>query len=489
MRKVYVAVGVVAVLGWVVLGLVVARGPQPEIIVPAEIITKLGPLNVSNTLITAWAAMVILAVVTFLGTRAMKLVPKGAQNFLESVVEFLFGQMEDIAGEKNTRRFFPVIATFFLFILLSNWMGLLPFFNAIGKTEDIGHHIFHEIEEHEADHKPFTEEIDHASGWLMNKTGGIGLVPNGAGSAEFEMGASEASPVSPAEALDRYVVFLAETFSSDQFADQYVVALAESFTDFEVDDGGAVPSEDESPSADEAPSAETLARAREALAAAPNAPSLSLEDALDGTPSPELVRAARRTLDADREDAPNLLRDDDHGHAVASDALGEELTVGGIEFPGQQLALIIPLFRSVYSDVNNTIALALISFAMVEFWGLRALGLGYLRKFFNFSGVIPAFVGILELLSEFIRIISFAFRLFGNIFAGEVLILMLTFLLPFLIVDIIYGLELFVGFIQAAVFALLTLVFAVMAVEHHDEDGEGHEGEAGHATESRGSAG
>ena len=430
MRKVYVAVGAVAVLGWVALGLVVARGPQPEIIVPAEIITKLGPLNVSNTLISAWAAMIILAVVTFLGTRAMKLVPHGAQNFLESAVDFLFGQMEDIAGEKNTRRFFPVIATFFLFILLSNWMGLLPFFNAIGKTEDIGHHIFHEIEEHEADHKPFTEEIDHASGWLMNKTGGIGLVPTiGAGSAEFEMGASEASPVSPAEALDRYVVFLAETF-----------------TDFEANLGDG-----------EAPSAETLADARAALEADP--------------------------------DAPNLLPGDDHGHAVPSAALGEGLTVGGIEFPGQQLALIIPLFRSVYSDVNNTIALALISFAMVEFWGLRALGLGYLRKFFNFSGVIPAFVGILELLSEFIRIISFAFRLFGNIFAGEVLILMLTFLLPFLIVDIIYGLELFVGFIQAAVFALLTLVFAVMAVEHHDEDGEGHEGEAGHATESRGSAG
>ena len=120
---------------------------------------------------------------------------------------------------------------------------------------------------------------------------------------------------------------------------------------------------------------------------------------------------------------------------------------------------------------------------------MRSLGLGYLKKFFNFSGVIPAFVGILELLSEFIRIISFAFRLFGNIFAGEVLILMLTFLLPFLIVDIIYGLELFVGFIQATVFALLTLVFAVMAVEHHDEEGGGHEEEAGHDMESQGSVG
>jgi len=112
---------------------------------------------------------------------------------------------------------------------------------------------------------------------------------------------------------------------------------------------------------------------------------------------------------------------------------------------------------------------------MIEFWGIQTLGIGYLGKFLNFTSPIKAFVGILELLSEFIRIISFAFRLFGNIFAGEVLILMLTFLMPFLFVDIIYGLEIFVGFIQATVFALLTLVFGVMAVEHHGED-EHHDG-------------
>ena len=121
--------------------------------------------------------------------------------------------------------------------------------------------------------------------------------------------------------------------------------------------------------------------------------------------------------------------------------------------------------------------MGIVAFIFIEFWGLQALGWGYLSKFFNLKGIM-SFVGILELLSEFIRVISFTFRLFGNIFAGEVLILMLTFLMPFLLVDVIYGLELFVGFIQAAVFALLTLVFAAMAVESHDEDHhEGHEGE------------
>ena len=430
MRRLYIAGGVVAVLGWIVLGLIVARGPQPEIIVPAEIITKIGFFNISNTLISAWTAMIILIGASFLATRAMKLIPSGAQNFFESAIELLVSQLEDIAGAKNTRRFFPVIATLFIFILLSNWMGLLPFFNAIGKTEDIGHHIFHEIEEHHAEQKEFDEEIEHASGWLMDDTG-IGLVRPNANNAHFELGATEAAPVEPGEALDKYVVFLAETF-----------------TDFEVEEG------------DGQGSAEVTA---------------------------EMLAAAIAALNAD-PDAPKLLLGD-HEHGVASAALGEELIVGGIDFPGQKLALIIPLFRSAFSDANNTIALALIAFVMIEFWGLQTLGLGYLKKFFNFSGAIPFFVGILELLSEFIRIISFAFRLFGNIFAGEVLILMLTFLLPFLIVDIIYGLELFVGFIQAAVFALLTLVFAVMAVEHHDEEHDDHEDEAGHDMESQGTPG
>ena len=435
MRRFRLPLIIIAALAWIVVGLIVARGPQPEIIVPAEVITRVGFLNISNTMISAWAAMFILLVVCVLATRTMKLIPTGAQNFVESVVEFLMGQLEDIAGTKNARRFFPIIATFFIFILLSNWMGLLPFFNAIGKTEDIGVEVFHYIEEHHVDNEPFKEEIAHSSGWLVDNVG-IGLVLPNADDAHFEMGATPATPVSAGQALDKYIVFLAETFTDFDPGDY-------------VEDAGG-------------------------------------HGAIEVTPA--MLEAARDALNAD-PDAPKLLPATEK-HAVPSAALGDDLVVSAIDFPGQKLALIIPLFRSVYSDVNNTIALALISFVMVEWWGLRTLGFSYLGKFFNFSGAIPFFVGILELLSEFIRIVSFAFRLFGNIFAGEVLILMLTFLLPFLIVDIIYGLELFVGFIQAAVFALLTLVFAVMAVEHHNEEHEGHEGEAGHADmESQGSPG
>ena len=79
-----------------------------------------------------------------------------------------------------------------------------------------------------------------------------------------------------------------------------------------------------------------------------------------------------------------------------------------------------------------------------------------------FKGVIDAFVGILELISELVRLVSFTFRLFGNMFAGEVVILMFTFLTPLAVTVVFYGLELFVGAIQAFIFAILTLVFGII---------------------------
>ena len=127
----------------------------------------------------------------------------------------------------------------------------------------------------------------------------------------------------------------------------------------------------------------------------------------------------------------------------------------------------MPLFRGPTADLNTTIALALISVFMIQFYGFKHLGLKYLKKFFNFSNPINAFIGILELISEFSRIISFAFRLFGNIFAGEVLLTVISFLIPFIAPLPFLGLEIFVGFIQALVFTMLSLVFISMATSHH----------------------
>jgi F-type H+-transporting ATPase subunit a len=150
---------------------------------------------------------------------------------------------------------------------------------------------------------------------------------------------------------------------------------------------------------------------------------------------------------------------------------------------GTQYGILAPFLRSVNTDVNTPLAIAIYSFIFVELWGFQALGIGYLGKFFNFKGLskgpmglIDVFVGLLELVSELSRLVSFTFRLFGNVFAGEVLLTMMGFLVPLVLIDVFYGLELFVGAIQAFVFAMLTLVFAQSAVAHHGDDHEeGHE--------------
>lgn len=132
--------------------------------------------------------------------------------------------------------------------------------------------------------------------------------------------------------------------------------------------------------------------------------------------------------------------------------------------------VLVPIFRSTYADVNMTFALALISVTSIQIFGFTLLGFKkYAGKFFvnPFKDFIGSFVGILELISEFSKMISFSFRLFGNIFAGEVLLLVISFLVPYIAPLPFYGLELFVGFIQALVFSFLTLVFLKIATTAH----------------------
>ena len=126
----------------------------------------------------------------------------------------------------------------------------------------------------------------------------------------------------------------------------------------------------------------------------------------------------------------------------------------------------IPLFRSVNTDLNVTLTLAIISFLTIEITGALTIGVvKYAGKFINFhNGVIGFFVGIVELFSEAARVISFSFRLFGNIFAGEVLILVVTYFLPVIAPVPVMAFEIFVGFVQAAIFALLTLFFIKIAI-------------------------
>ena len=118
------------------------------------------------------------------------------------------------------------------------------------------------------------------------------------------------------------------------------------------------------------------------------------------------------------------------------------------------------------TDLNATIALALIAFFTIETIGIIKLGgLTYLSKFITFKSPMAFMVGIIELFSEFARLISFAFRLFGNIFAGKTLLLVAVFFVPYIVPVPLLGFEMFVGFIQAFIFAILTLFFIKLATE------------------------
>ena len=127
----------------------------------------------------------------------------------------------------------------------------------------------------------------------------------------------------------------------------------------------------------------------------------------------------------------------------------------------------VPFLRGGTADLNITLGLAIFAVASIQFFGYKSNGAKYFKKFLDFTNPINFFVGFLELVSEFAKIMSFAFRLFGNIFAGEVLLAVIAFLMPLFLPLPFIGLEIFVGFIQALVFASLTLVFINIATQDH----------------------
>lgn len=268
----------------------------PEILFEISLAGMLYPI--SNTLLSSWVVVLLLIVLALASTRRMSLVPSGLQNLMEALVEGIHSLVVNVAGEERGQKFFPIVATIFLFVLFSNWMGLLP------------------------------------------GVGTIGFVHEGAeGEAE-----------------------------------------------------------------------------------------------------------------------------------------------------------LIPLLRPPSTDLNMPLALALISVGLSQVFGVQTLGfLGYVGKFINVrrlirfvkalvrpqpgerplaylgNGALDLITGLIELISEVAKIIAFTFRLFGNIFAGEVLLLVMAFFFPFLLPLIFFLFETFVGFIQAFIFAILTLFFMTLATTAHVE--------------------
>ncbi|MBU1000655.1 F0F1 ATP synthase subunit A [Patescibacteria group bacterium] len=235
------------------------------VVLEAEVLGHFKNLPITNTLLASWIAMFILAVVSILATRKVQLIPSGLQSLFEIIVDFGYTTVEDLAGSKKAKAFFPIVMTFFLFILFSNWLGLMPGFATI-------------------------------------------------------------------------------------------------------------------------------------------------------------------------------------------------------KFEGEHF------LRSMNSDLNMTLGLALTSAALTHAFAIYYLGIfGYLKKWFALNPVF-LFVGLLELVGEVTKVLSLSLRLFGNIFAGEVALLAVSSIFAFVAPLPFYFLEIIVGFVQAAVFAMLTLVFMVLLSEKHAQE-------------------
>jgi F-type H+-transporting ATPase subunit a len=279
---------------------------QPIQIQPEVIFTIFG-FPITNTLIGTWISIIFLFLVFFLGTRRRDLIPSGMQNVVEWIVEYLLNLTESVAGTVKARKFFPLVATFFIFILFCNLLDIFPGVDTIGTVN---------LE---------ALKVAHLS-----------------------------APTS---------FFLLGEYSNK----------------------------------------------------------------------------------------------------------------------------LTPWVRPGTSDLNLTLALALVSVIVTQIFGFYTLGAKQqLSKYFNFKalfthgfqGPIEFFVGLIEIITELSRILSFSFRLFGNIFAGSAVLAVFAWLLPFISDAVFIPLELFVGFVQALIFALLTLVFLEIATTSHEDVEEVTEKEA-----------
>ena len=350
--------------------------------------------GLTNTFIgSVLAALIVLIIAFFVRapSRTAEEVPTGFYNFIEMIIELAYGYVENAAG-KWAKVFFPFFMTFILWIVVANWLELIPGTDAIGKWENLPHF-------------QAEQALEAAEASLLDGAAPLAVLQNSPISQEAQAEIAEHFNLvnENGEPAD---VELTETQLEE------LVAEIEHEVEHEVD----------------------LAN-------------------IGGVQNSILLTKSPTTTDIE-------------GNQVKSDSADWA---------------IVPYVRAAATDLNFTLALAFVSVIMTQYYGMKAQGLKYWRKFFPiYSGkgdeiarnplaIIDIGVGLLEFFSEIFKIVSFAFRLLGNIFAGQVLLFVIASLLP--IANLLFWhLEFGVGLLQAVVFALLTLTFMKGATESHHGD-------------------
>ena len=440
---VVLAVAALSVLGGALgagFGFGFIGGTVPVIQIPSELVVDVAGYQLVNTVLMFGLAIVVLIVITWLATRRVSHVPGRWQALMEIFYEF-FINLAESAGGKRGRMFLPVATAIFLVVLFSNWLGVLPVVGTIGRVETTEEWAYHKFEAYlvevaRGSDESLKDAAHHVEEDLHHDVKGHhDLVP---------------FLKSHADDVDLQLMMSGFLFNSTYGEQGFVVFEGGSGPRFLPFGRGE---------AEKIPFSHLAAHGMDR-------DSINAED---------VVAIADRIHDSR---APQIKPTSWEG----SDAEYASMVGDG----GKRVGLLVPYLRGSSTDLNMTLAVAIFAMISVQVWGFRALGFkGYMGKFFfnPIKAPIDFFVGILEAIGEFIKVVSFTFRLFGNMFAGEVLLIAMGFLFPLIGMIPFIGLELFVGFIQAIIFSVLTLMFGAFAIiphHHPDHEDEHDTGEGAH---------
>ena len=392
----------------------------PVIMVPGEVLWKdflgISGLTITNTIIGMLVTDVIVVWFALAATRKMKLVPGRLQGLFEVVTDALWSLAKSAAG-KNARPIFPLMATIFIFLLIANWIKLVPGAESIGLMHCAPEGI------NGYDRNGMLLRVDKAM------DAGTRATKENYYACHYKD--EHADPAHDA-ALNAALAAAAQELGVESISLRDDVGNARSVAEYVAEQGGDVDA--------------VIAAATRAVEEAPPA---------EGEHAAEARTPAERVAEVVREP---YYRDD--------------------------LYAVTPFVRGATTDLNLTLGLGVLAFVAIQYFGVRAQGMRYFTKFFNTPalenvgkrpmGAMDFVVGLLEIISELAKVLSFGFRLFGNLFAGGVLLFVMSFLLAMLVPAAVYGLELFIGLIQAFVFAMLLLVFSAMAMQGHGHSDEQH---------------
>jgi F-type H+-transporting ATPase subunit a len=382
----------------------------PVIMVPGEPYDPTLPVESfrwTNTLTATVLASLAVIVFIALAWRASNgwknQVPNRFQGWVELLGGFLYTLSKQIAG-KNARMIFPFMASFFIFLLATNWMKLLPGIESVG--------VLHCAEEGMSAY-PMVQVGDGAYQLFVDSAlnSGVGATHEDYEHCSYYKKHPEIKPSKDA------ITAAANQLAADEAA--LVAELTAAGTD---------------------------------------------QATIDAR-----VQALRL------EAAQSIYRD--ATYPISADAL----KAGAVPYH----FVITPYVRGASTDLNLTVGLALLAVIAIQVYGVMAQGPAYFMKFINLNalgnlgkkplGAIDFIVGLIEIISEIGKIVSLAFRLFGNMFAGGILLIVMSFLVAMIVPAIFIGLEVIITTVQALVFAVLVLVFSAQAMEGHHGDEEHHE--------------